>query len=167
MTLQNTRIALPTMTLFAVLSSWAAMAADSVPAGRYLDRNVQVQDAAQLNPLRQIGSLQFSDRVLIGDAVQTALAGTGYRLAAGSHPNVHALLNSRVALSHIRFDEKRIDSVVAALVGVGRGYALEVDHTARLIRIVPAVQAPAPATLELLQTRAAKKPPVRPLEGDR
>jgi len=44
-----------------------------------------------------------------------------------------------VAIAHARFERKRIDSVIAALVGVGRGYDVEVDHVARMIRIVATI----------------------------
>lgn len=127
---------LPAFLPLAVLCS-GGVSADTVPAGRYLDVNVRVDAPEQLNPLRMIGDLQFSDRVSVGEAVETALAGTGYRLADSHHADVRRLLDSRVAIPHIRFEQKRVDSVIAAIVGVGRGYDVQVDHAGRMIRIVP------------------------------
>ena len=118
-----------------------APADDTRRAGRYLDRTVLVHDAARLNPLRQVADLRFSARISIAGALRTALAGTGYRLLAPDahpHPGTRALLLGRLAMPHHRFDGRRIDAVIAAIVGVGRGYGLEVDHGARLVRVVPA-----------------------------
>ena len=112
-------------------------AGDFIPQGRYLDINVQVQDTAQRNPLRQIVDLQFSDRISIGKAVKTALSGTGYQLTESNHPKVQLLLSSRLAFVHNRFEQKRIDSAIAAIVGVGRGFEIDVDHLSRVIRIIP------------------------------
>lgn len=125
--------------LFGLVSS-TGLGNDTVPAGRYLDLEVRVHAPEQLNPLLMVGDLQFSDRVSVGEAVVTALSGTGYRLADSRHDSVRAVLASRVAIPHIRFEQKRIDSVIAAIVGAGRGYDVQVDHTARLIRIVPLAQ---------------------------
>ena len=126
---------LPVLLLAAGISA-GAQAGDVVPAGRYLDVSVRVDAPEQLNPLLMVGDLQFSDRVTVGEAVRTALAGTGYRLAESTKPSVRTLLDSRVAIAHARFERKRIDSVIAALVGVGRGYDVQVDHVSRMIRIV-------------------------------
>ncbi|MYB34924.1 MAG: hypothetical protein F4X92_07350 [Gammaproteobacteria bacterium] len=131
---------LPAFLAIAGICPGAVPASDTVPAGRYLDLSVRVDAPEQLNPLRMIGDLQFSDRVSVGEAVRTALAGTGYRLAGSAHPVVQALLDSRVALPHMRFENKRIDSVIGAIVGTGRGYDVQVDHAARLIRVVPSLR---------------------------
>lgn len=135
--------ALPAGLLSALLvSAWpcagVAVAGDTVTAGRYLDVSVRVEAPAQLNPLHMIGDLQFTGRMTVGAAVRTALAGTGYRLAESSRPQVRALLESRLAIPHLRFERKRIDAVIAALVGAGRGYDVQVDHAARLLRVVVA-----------------------------
>lgn len=118
---------------------------DTQRAGRYLDRTTLVHDGAQLNPLEQVADLDFSSRLTVGEALRSALAGTGYRLLEpGSHPHAEsrALLASRVAMPHQTFDGKRVDSVISALVGEGRGYRIEIDHVARRIRIVPILPAP-------------------------
>ena len=123
--------------LFA-LSHSGAMGEHVLPAGRYLDQNVLVHQAEQLNPLLQVGDLDFSDRITVGEAVRTTLSGTGYRLDESVDPLVQSLLQSRIAISHSRFRSKRIDSVIAAIVGVGRGFDVQVDHATRRIRIVRA-----------------------------
>jgi len=121
-----------------VLSWNGAWADQGLPVGRYLDQNVLVHQAGKLNPLRQVGDLEFSDRITIGEAVRTALSGTGYRLHEPADPMVRTLLESRLAVAHLRFRNKRIDSVIAAIVGTGRGFDLQVDHMTRRLRIVRA-----------------------------
>lgn len=143
-------------------------------AGRYLDRSVIVNEASQLNPLQQVATLEFSSRITVAEALKSALAGTGYHLL---DPDVHpdsesrALLRTRLAIPHQQFDTKRIDSVIAAVVGAGRGFGLEVDHVARRIRIVP-LRAPAPVPKQVSRRplRAAPSPGpagVRTYGGDR
>ncbi len=112
-------------------------APDNIVAGRYLDRNVLVHDEAQLDPLKHVVSFSFSPFITVEGALNTALSGTGYRLAPADPGPVSRLLDSQVALSHDRFDEKRIDSVVGALIGSGRGFDLEVDHVERQVRVQP------------------------------
>ncbi len=108
-------------------------------AGRYLDRSVLVHEAAQLNPLEQVADLEFSSRISVAEALRSALAGTGYRLLdpGAHHDDARALLESRLAIPHLNFDDKRVDSVIAAVVGAGRGFHLQVDHVTRRIRVVP------------------------------
>ncbi len=118
-------------------------APDSLVAGRYLDRNVEVHDAAQLDPLRHVVSFEFSPLISIEGALATALSGTGYRLAPAEPGPVSRLLESPVAHAHNHFEEKRIDSVVGALIGAGRGFDLEVDHLARRVRVRPIDTPPA------------------------
>ena len=133
----------------AVLLPVPAVLADATErAGRYLDRSVLVHEAARLNPLEQVADLRFGSRVTVAEALRTALAGTGYRLLdPEDHPDAEArsLLRGRIAIPHETFDGKRVDSVIAAVVGAGRGFRLEVDHAGRRIRIVP-VGRTAPAT---------------------
>lgn len=117
-------------------------------AGRYLDRSVLVHETAQLNPLEQVADLRFDSRVTVAGALRTALSGTGYRLLdPEAHPDARArsLLRGRIAIPHEAFDGKRLDSVLAAVAGAGRGFRLEVDHTGRRIRIVPLRRVAPPA----------------------
>ena len=118
------------------VNSWAE---DTRQVGRYLDRSVLVHEAAQLNPLEQVARLQFSSRITVAEALRSALAGTGYQLLEpdAHHDDARALLESRLAIPHQNFEDKRIDSVIAAVVGAGRGFHLEVDQVARRIRVVP------------------------------
>ena len=142
---------LPTTTGFSVLAATfltvlpgLAMGDDSRRVGRYLDKSVLVHEAAQLNPLEQVAHLRFSSRVTVAEALRSALTGTGYQLLDpdAHHEHSRALLESRLAIPHQNFDDKRIDSVIAAVVGAGRGFTLEVDHVARRIRVVPLGQYP-------------------------
>ncbi len=124
----------------AALLPVAAQANATERVGRYLDRSVLVHEAAQLNPLEQVADLEFSSRITVSEALRLALAGTGYDLLdPDSHPDPESrkLLRGRIAIPHESFSSKRIDSVIAALVGAGRGYHLQVDHLARLVRVVP------------------------------
>lgn len=133
--LSATIVAVISITLSAVVH-----ADETRRVGRYFDRIVLVHEAAQLNPLAQVANLQFSSRITIGEALSTALVGTGYRLLdtdAHSHSESHTLLESRLAIPHQNFVEKRIDSIISAVIGVGRGFTLEVDHVARQVRVVP------------------------------
>lgn len=128
--------------ILAVLGTFPTRAADTLPAGRYLDRSVAVHDISQLNPLRQVARLEFSDRITVAGAVRSALAGTGYQLLdpdAHDHPGARQLLESRIAVPHLEFDSLRIDSVVSAIVGAGRGWEIQVNHVSRTVRIVPAI----------------------------
>ena len=128
-------------------------------AGRYIDRSVLVHGAAQLNPLEQVANLQFTSRITVGEALRTALVGTGYRLLdPDRHPHFASrrLLESRLAIPHQNFAEKRIDSVIAALIGAGRSFAIEVDHVARRVRVVPILPADTP-----VQEAPADPPPRR------
>lgn len=112
---------------------------DTKSAGRYIDRSVLVHGASQLDPLKQVANLRFSSRITVGQALRAALVGTGYRLLdPDSHPHTESrtLLGSRLATPHQKFAEKRIDSVISAVIGAGRGFTLEVDHVARQIRVV-------------------------------
>ena len=118
-------------------------APDSLVAGRYLDRNVQVYEAAQLDPLKHVVSFEFSPFISIKGALSTALSGTGYRLAPADPGPVSRMLGSPVAHAHNRFTEKRIDSVVGALIGAGRGFDIEVDHVERRVRVHPIDAQPA------------------------
>jgi len=68
----------PAPVLWALMSA-GIMSSGAVPRGRYLDRSVRVHDAAQLNPLRQVLDLRLSDRMSVGSALRTALAGAGSR----------------------------------------------------------------------------------------
>lgn len=109
-------------------------------AGRYIDQSVLVHDTSQLDPLKQVANLQFNSRITVGEALRTALVGTGYRLLdpdAHPHSESHTLLVSRLAIPHQDFFEIRIDSALSAVIGAGRGFTLEVDHVARQIRVVP------------------------------
>ncbi len=125
------------------LMSVTAPAADTVPVGRYLDRNLQVHEAARLHPLQAVADLTFSDRMSVGEALRSALAGTGYRLQApgADETEVRQLLATRIAMSHLAFEGRQLDSVIAALVGDGRGFAVEIHHVTRTVRILPALQA--------------------------
>lgn len=118
-------------------------AADSIVAGRYLDRNVRVYEPAQLDPLKHVVSFEFSPFISIEGALSTALSGTGYRLASADPGPVSRLLGSPVAHAHNRFSEKRIDSVIGALIGSGRGFDIEVDHVERQVRVQPIDMQPA------------------------
>ncbi len=135
-------------TVIAIALPTVVHADDTKRVGRYIDRSVLVHEAAQLNPLSQVANLQFSSRISIGEALSTALAGTGYRLL---DPDVHprtesrTLLVSRLAIPHQDFAEKRIDSVISAVIGAGRGFTLEVDHVARQVRVVPVLAVETPS----------------------
>lgn len=113
------------------LAAGLPAADDTVRAGRYLDRNVEVHDAAQLDPLAQVVDLSFSPRVPVREALNTALSGTGYRLAALDQAPARRLLDSRLAFPHTRFERKRVGSVVRAIVG--RGFEVSVDHVGRQV----------------------------------
>ena len=134
--------------VIAIALSAVVHAEDSRRAGRYIDRSVLVHERAQLNPLAQVANLRFSSRISIGETLSTALAGTGYRLLdpdAHPHTESRTLLATRLAISHQDFSEKRIDSVISAVIGAGRGFTLEVDHIARQIRVVPILPVESPS----------------------
>ena len=121
---------------------------DTGRSGRYIDRSELVHGTAQLNPLKQVADLQFSSRISVGEALNTALIGTGYRLLerdAHPHSESRTLLESRLAIPHQYFSEKRTDSVISAVVGAGRGFTLEVDHVDRQIRVVPILPIDSPS----------------------
>ena len=135
--------------IIAITLSAVVHADDTRRAGRYIDRFVLVHEAAQFNPLAQVATLQFSSRVTIGEALSTALVGTGYRLLRlDVHPQAEsrALLVSRLSIPHQTFVKKRIDSVLSAVIGAGRGFTLEVDHVARQIRVVQILPVNSPST---------------------
>ena len=128
-------------TLYCAALLPADVAADGTErVGRYLDRSVLVHEAAQLNPLEQVVDIEIDSRVTVAEALRLALAGTGYGLVdLEDHPDPESrdLLRGRVAIPHESFNRKRVDSVIAALIGEGRGFYLHVDHVARRIRVVP------------------------------
>lgn len=136
------------VTVIAIGLSGVVHADNTRSVGRYIDRSVLVHEAAQLNPLEQVANLQFSSRITIGEALSTALVGTGYHLLdPDGHLQIESrtLLESRLAISHQNFAEKRIDSVISAVIGAGRGFTLEVDHVARQIRVVPILPVESPS----------------------
>lgn len=134
--------------VIAIALSAVVHADDTRRTGRYIDMSVLVHEAAQLNPLEQIANLQFSSRITVGEALRTALVGTGYHLLdpdAHPHSESRTLLGSRLAIPHQNFAGKRIDSVVSAVIGAGRGFTLEVNHVARQVRVVPILPVDTPS----------------------
>lgn len=134
--------------VIAITLSTVVHADDTLRAGRYVDRSVLVHNAAQLNPLAQVANLHFSSRITVGDALRTALIGTGYHLvdpAAHPYTESRAILGTRLAIPHQNFAEKRIDSIISAVIGAGHGFTLEVDHIARQVRVIPALAVETPS----------------------